>query len=182
MNQEILDESVLRHLYIDEEMSINKIAAFLNASVGKVFKYIKKYGIETRKDLTEGQRKAISEGNKGRTSPQKGKHLSEETKRKIAEKHKLCGIGHKKARTDGYIALYYPSYPRSDKRGYIMEHVYLMEQFIGRPLKDDEVVHHKNRIKSDNRIENLQLMTFKEHARLHMKERWAKKKGVMTYQ
>lgn len=56
-----------------------------------------------------------------------------------------------------------------------------MEKKIGRNLKEDEVVHHKNHIRDDNRIENLQLMTFKEHASLHMKERWANKKGVMTY-
>ena len=47
---------------------------------------------------------------------------------------------------------------------------------------DDEVVHHINHKRNDNRIENLQLMTFKEHASLHMRERWEKKKGVMTYQ
>ena len=57
-----------------------------------------------------------------------------------------------------------------------MEHHYVMEKHIGRYLNNDEVVHHINHIRSDNRIENLQLMTFKEHAALHMKERWAKKK------
>ena len=44
-----------------------------------------------------------------------------------------------------------------------------------------EVVHHKNKNRKDNRIENLQLMTFTDHARLHMIERWEKKKGVLTY-
>jgi hypothetical protein len=40
----------------------------------------------------------------------------------------------------------------------------------------------ENHVRDDNRIENLQLMTFKEHSSLHMKERWEKKKGVKTYQ
>ena len=182
MSKVVIDESLLRHLYIDQEKAINKIASELNVSVGKVFNDLKKYGIETRKYLTEEQKNAISNANKGRVSPRKGKHLSEEARKKISERLTLKGAGHKKVRKDGYIALYYPSHPRSNKEGYIMEHVYLMEKHIGRPLKSDEVVHHKNHKRDDNRIDNLQVMTFKEHCSLHMRERWANKKGVKTYQ
>lgn len=89
------------------------------------------------------------------------------------------GIGHKKIRQDGYIAIYFPDHPKSTKEGYIMEHDLIMECYIGRWLKEKEVVHHINHKRDDNRIENLQLMTTSEHARLHMLER---KKGVMTYQ
>lgn len=34
------------------------------------------------------------------------------------------------------------------------EHRYIMEQYLGRKLEQDEVVHHVNEDKTDNRIEN----------------------------
>jgi DNA-binding XRE family transcriptional regulator len=42
-----------------------------------------------------------------------------------------------------------------------------MEKHIGRKLRANEAVHHKNRIKGDNRLENLELMTHSEHASRH---------------
>jgi len=45
-----------------------------------------------------------------------------------------------------------------------------MEAYLERTLADDEVVHHRNRVKTDNGLENLQLMTNGEHSRHHILE------------
>ena len=49
------------------------------------------------------------------------------------------------------------------------EHRLIMENNIGRKLTFNEVVHHIDGNKSNNKIENLQLMSRSEHARLHSK-------------
>src|SRR5205823_5103158 len=60
-------------------------------------------------------------------------------------------------------------HPRERKQ-FVYEHILVMEQYLGRYMERDEVVHHINEIRDDNRIENLKLMTRAQHTSLHMKK------------
>lgn len=121
--------------------SINQIAKELDVSVCIVYKYMDRYGIHRY-----NQKESNAIFNKNNHNNYKGGRNSH---------------------GDGYIKLLMPEHPRANKGGYVLEHIVIAEKKIGRYLKANEVVHHINGIKDDNRPENLLILTKHEHSQLH---------------
>lgn len=75
----------------------------------------------------------------------------------------------RRIRDDGYIDIYNPSHPIARRDGYIFEH--RMVAWDAGLLTDPSMdVHHKNHIRSDNRLDNLEPKTPEEHALDHAEE------------
>lgn len=56
---------------------------------------------------------------------------------------------------EGYIRVYAPEHESADINGLVYEHQMVAEKKIGRPLKDEEVVHHIDRNRANNSPDNL---------------------------
>ena len=67
----------------------------------------------------------------------------------------------------GYKMIRTPDHPFAESKGYVREHRLVVEKFLGRYLDDGECIHHCDEVKSNNSIENLELMLIVGHVKLH---------------
>jgi hypothetical protein len=78
--------------------------------------------------------------------------------------------GGRRKNSDGYVltAVYPedPYYSMASCKGAILEHRLVVAKSLSRCLEPWEIVHHKNGIRDDNRLENLELLSIDEHAQV----------------
>lgn len=70
-------------------------------------------------------------------------------------------VGHALVTTTGYVSVYLGKGKRQ------LEHRLVMERILGRPLQRREEVHHINGDRTDNRPDNLRILSPGEHQRFH---------------
>lgn len=92
------------------------------------------------------------------------KHLDQEKERyrlkhniKSDDDLKCAPKGSGSLTKHGYRQITKHNHPNCNRRGTMFEHVFIMAEYLGRPLVKGENIHHKNGIRYDNRIENLEL-------------------------
>lgn len=141
----------LRQKYWDEKLSANQIADLFGISHATILRWMAKLHIPRR----------------SKAAAHLGKRLSIKTRRKISEAIRGKKHGNWKGGrirdSQGYIRVMKPGHPHAQSKGYVMEHRLVMEEMLGRPLEPWELVHHKNKIKDDNRSENLELVARENH-------------------
>ena len=141
-----LDIELVKTLYYERGMSQTEVARELGVSQKVVFKFMQRNNLPSRKTAKRNQFRENNSSWKG------GKRINEQ----------------------GYVEIYSPNEAHTRPNGYAREHILVAEKMLGRRLKfysvgdkRNEVVHHINGIKTDNREENLLVLTAQEHTKLH---------------
>lgn len=91
------------------------------------------------------------------------KALKDGTIVRLKGEHHPNWQGGRRITKDGYIMIYQPDHPNASHR-YILEHRIVLERKLGRLLERNEIGHHLNGIRDDNRPENLVALIPKEHS------------------
>lgn len=128
------DEAWLRNKYEVERLTVREIGILAGVGHDCIWKWLGRFNIHRRSAIKRDQ---------------------------AGSKNHMWKGGRWKNST-GYISILVPDHPYKNSKGYVAEHRLVMEKSVGRYLRPFEMVHHRNHIKDDNRIENLQLV-FQAH-------------------
>lgn len=147
MNKDVNRKAVVR-MYVEQKLSTVQIGKKVGLTPGAISSILYARGVKIRTGKQAHKARFPKGRNGSLASNWKG--------------------GRRNANQDGYIYIYCPDHSEATKEGYVMEHRLVIEKKLGRVLKRTEIVHHRNGIKDDNRLENLELVSSKgEHVRKH---------------
>ena len=96
-------------------------------------------------------------------------HIKNISLSKKGEKNPMWNGGKPFVNTQGYVMIKDVKNLMANCDGRVLEHRLVMSEFLGRSLTKDEVVHHKNHNRSDNRLENLELLSRSNHSKHHIR-------------
>jgi len=147
-----LDKEWLYEKYIKERLSTPEIAKLYKISCSTIREYLIKYNIPIR---------SVGEA-------RKGKFLGKKARTWKGGRHIYGGYVEVWISPDSPFAL-------MANGNHIVEHRLVMAKHLNRCLEPWEIVHHINGIKTDNRIENLELVKVSEHYILHRQNNLLKK-------
>ncbi len=125
------NKEILEKLYIEQGLSANDIAEKLNVGRTTVYRWMEEFSIE-RRDNSES------------------KLTSHHQLQYFGENHYNYKTGEFSKKNGNYIYINRAGKPT-------VQHRIIFEEALGRPLKTEERVHHENKDRQDNRIENLML-------------------------
>lgn len=165
-----IDPNFLVKAFVIGKMSVTDISAVLGCGRATISRSLTRYGLS---DGTSGWKRTG-------VHPNTGKTLSETTRMKISVAHmgKVVPVGDKShawkggrwVDSYGYVRVHAKGHPRAIRSPYMKEHTLVAERKYGRLIERGEHVHHINGIKSDNRPENLEVLSHAEHSRRHRQE------------
>ena len=158
--RKIIDIEKFKNLFYKENLSYKEISNILGVSIRALISCRQRNNLPKRgwsKPPMAGKNHSIKTINKIKQS-RKDKNMG--------EKHPKWNGG-KTINKSGYVLIRNKKDPLCNKNGYNLEHRLIIQKNIGRNLTDDEVIHHINGDKKDNRIENLLILSKSEHSVLH---------------
>lgn len=158
-----LEEIIER--YQNSNLSLRDLARLYNTNHCSLSYLLKRAGIPIKDKgemISEAWKKQPHPrlGKKGAECPVYGRRHSDETKKKMRDNmlgdKSPAWINGRTRHPLGYVLV-------TIDGSQLLEHRVLMEKHLGRKLSPDEVVHHINGNRTDNRIENLTVMSRAEH-------------------
>lgn len=162
----------LKKKYSLEKLTITEISKLCKCGSTTIYRRLIKFNIKVRSSRFKTNHATWNKG-------LKGIHLSPETEFKKGENLREKNTHWKGGMTEsnGYIYIYRPDHPYCEGKGYVLRSHLIAEKALGRYLKKNEMVHHINGNKKDDRNSNFLICTKPYHNWLHGKIRKLRRKN-----